>query len=96
MKRTLAAAAGALAMTGGAAFMAAPAQAQPVISGGLVNVQVTNVLNDNQVAVQIPITAAANICVGDVTVGVIAEIVDEGGTFQCDAKSGKQTLEVTR
>jgi hypothetical protein len=48
MKRTIAAAAGALAMTGGAAFMATPAQAQPVFTGGLVNVNVTDVsvLND--------------------------------------------------
>jgi hypothetical protein len=48
MKRTLAAAAGALAITGGTAFMATPAQAQPVFTGGLVNVNVTDVsvLND--------------------------------------------------
>jgi hypothetical protein len=45
---------------------------------GLVNVDISNVLNDNTVVanVTIPVTAAANIC--GVTVGVLAEIVDTG------------------
>lgn len=96
MKRTLAATAGALALAGSTTFMATPAQAQPVAVGNLVNVQITNLLNDNEVAVQIPINAAANICVGDVTVAVIAEVLDGGAPFECTARSGKQDLVITQ
>ena len=48
MKRTLAATAGTIAMVGGSAFMAAPAQAAPAVAGGLVAVNVSDVevLND--------------------------------------------------
>jgi hypothetical protein len=43
--------------------VAAPgASAQPVITGGLVNVTVVDVLNDTQVAVQVPVGVAANVC----------------------------------
>jgi mannose/fructose/N-acetylgalactosamine-specific phosphotransferase system component IIC len=66
----------------------APAVAQPVITGGLVNVTVTNLLNNNTVQVAIPVTAAANIC--NVSVSVITDLVNNGGT--CTARSGNQTL----
>jgi hypothetical protein len=43
--------------------IAAPtASAQPVITGGLVNVTVFDVLNNNDVNVQVPIGIAANVC----------------------------------
>ncbi len=74
----------------------APAQAQPIAVGNLVNVQITNVLNDNEVAVQIPINAAANICVGNVTVAAIAEVLEGGDAFECTARSGNQELVVTQ
>jgi hypothetical protein len=68
---------------------AVPALAQgPVVTGGLVNVTVTNVLNNNTVQVAIPVDAAANIC--NVSVNVIASLVANGGT--CTARSGNQTL----
>lgn len=47
------------------AFAAAPVvgSAQgPVVTGGLVNVTITNVLNNNHVVITVPIQAAANIC----------------------------------
>jgi hypothetical protein len=43
--------------------VAAPtASAQPVITGGLVNITVFDVLNNNDVNVQVPIGIAANVC----------------------------------
>ena len=51
---------------------AGPAAAQPVITGGLVNITVTDVLNDNQVNVQVPIGIAANVC------GVQANVLATG------------------
>lgn len=90
-------AAGAALATAATIGSGAAAQAQPPIAAGnLVNVQITNLLNDNEVAVQIPINAAANICVGDVTVAIIAEVLDAGEAFLCTARSGNQELVVTQ
>ncbi|MDQ3320569.1 MAG: hypothetical protein M3515_10150 [Actinomycetota bacterium] len=57
--------------------LAGPASAKgphvPHVKGGLVNVIVTDVLNDAQVNVQIPIGVAANVC------GVQANVLAQGG-----------------
>jgi hypothetical protein len=66
--------------------VAPAASAQPVITGGLVNVTVTNVLNDNTVVVTLDrvvtvgaaLNIAANVC--DVTVGVLAQQLNAGDT----------------
>jgi hypothetical protein len=42
--------------------LAAPAMTAPVITGGLVNITVVDVLNNNDVNVQVPIGVAANVC----------------------------------
>lgn len=89
-------AASAVLATTGTLGITAPAQAQPVAAGNLVNVQITNLLNDNEVAVQIPINAAANICGGSVTVALIAEVLDGDDPFMCTARSGNQELVVTQ
>ena len=52
---------------------AAPASAQPVITGGLVNITIVDVLNNNDVNVQVPIGIAANVC------GVQANVLARGG-----------------
>jgi hypothetical protein len=52
---------------------AMPAMAQPLFTGGLVNVNITDVLTGNEVAVQIPIGVAANVC------GVQANVLARGG-----------------
>jgi len=60
---------------------------------GLVNVDIHNVLNNNDVAVQIPISAAANVC------GVSVDILSAGlvnGPVECDARSGKQRLTISQ
>ena len=54
---------------------------------GLVNVEITNVLNDNKVNVAIPINAAANIC--GVTVAVLAEDLTSGAVT-CDARANQR------
>lgn len=96
MKYIVMGAAGAALATAATIGSVAPAQAAPIAAGNLVNVQITNLLNDNEVAIQIPINAAANICVGDVTVAVIAEVLDAGDAFVCTARSGNQELVVTQ
>ncbi len=85
--------AGAL-LLGGAA--AAPAQAAgPVVTGGLVNVTLTNVLNNNQVVVAVPIQAAAAIC--GVSVNVLSiQLLTPSPTFTCVARNGNQTVTVSR
>ena len=53
---------------------AAPASAQPpVVTGGLVNITIVDILNNNEVNVQIPIGVAANVC------GVQANVLAQGG-----------------
>ena len=70
--------------------MATTAAAQPpiVVGGGLVNVQVTDVLNgltvtveDINVTVGVALNLAANVC--DVSVNVIADQLKTGGA-ECD------------
>ena len=51
---------------------AGPAAAQPVITGGLVNITIFDVLNDNNVNVQVPVGIAANVC------GVQANVIARG------------------
>lgn len=82
MKRLIAAAAGAgLALSGG--FVASPANASPVITGGLVNVTIVDVIDDVTVTIQdinvaAAIGVAANVC--DVNVNVIARQLRNGDT----------------
>jgi hypothetical protein len=86
--------AGAFLTAGLSLGIAAPVSAQPVVTGGLVNVTVTNLLNNNTVNVQLPINAAANIC--NVQVPVISNVVNAGGTYTCTARSGNQSLSITK
>lgn len=51
----------------------APAAAQPVVTGGLVNITIVDVLNNNEVNVQVPIGVAANVC------GIQANVLARGG-----------------
>ena len=73
MKRTKKLVASLFAATLMAVTAAAPASAQPVITGGLVNITIVDVLNNNDVNVQVPIGIAANVC------GVQANVLARGG-----------------
>src|ERR671918_615250 len=72
--------------------LAAPASAQPVITGGLVIITIVDVLTENEVNVQLPIGVAANIaanvCVGNLQVGVLASQLARGGVVECTAETG--------
>ncbi len=65
-----------------------PAAAAPVITGGLVNVTVTDVLNNNTVTIQVPIAVAANLC--DIAVNVLATQF-KNGTPSCTAVASATT-----
>ena len=82
-KKALAALAGAAALAAGLGV--APAGAQ---QAGLVNVEISNILNDNEVVanVTVPINAAANIC--GVSVAVLAANL-EGGPVECTARANQ-------
>jgi len=81
MKRTMMASAVAALALGGGIATAAPANAQ---QNGLVNID--RVLNNNNVAVTVPINVAANVC--GVTVAVLAADLLEG-PVNCDARGGQ-------
>jgi len=70
---------------------AASASAAPVITGGLVNVTVVDVLSGNETTLQVPITVAANIC--DVTVAVLAQDLSDGPV---DCSTAQQIITVSQ
>ncbi len=71
---------------------AAPASAQPVFTGGLVNVTIIDAVDIEDVNVNVPIGVAANIaanvCPGNLQVGVLASQLARGGTVTCTAENG--------
>lgn len=89
IKRALVSAtfAGALALP-----MAMPAAAAPpVVTGGLVNVTVVDVLSGNQVNAQVPVSVAANVC--GVAVNVLAQDLRNGPV---DCSNELQTITASR
>jgi hypothetical protein len=76
------------------AMMAAPAGAQQV---GLVNVEIdiSNVLNENNVTVAVPVNAAANICGVSVNVINVALGPQGPGFFECTSQAG-QDVRITQ
>jgi hypothetical protein len=65
---------GAVLSTGvSAAAAVAPAAASPIVTGGLVNITVVDVLSHNDVQVAVPIEVAASLC--GVNVNVLSEQV---------------------
>ena len=63
--------------------IAAPASAQPVVTGGLINVTLVDVLSHDNIAVQVPVGIAANVC--DVNAAVLLAAVRDTGSATCDA-----------
>lgn len=78
-------AAGAVLLSGAAAF--SPADAAPVITGGLVNVTVVDVLSGDQIQVLngVTLNVAAQVC--GVAVNVLATELGPTGTAVCNATS---------
>ena len=98
MKRALAATAAGGAM---ALAPAVPALAQgPVVTGGLVNVTVTNLLNNdtilsyNNVGVGVAAGVAANVC--DLAVGVLATQLATGNTVNCTNASQTERVLISQ
>ena len=67
------------------AMSAMPAMAAPVVTGGLVNVTLVDVVdvNNNNVVVQLPVGVAANVC--DVNAAVLLAAIEDEGDAECDA-----------
>jgi hypothetical protein len=63
--------------------IAAPASAQPVVTGGLINVTLVDVLSHDNIAVQVPVGIAANVC--DVNAAVLLAAVRDTGSATCNA-----------
>ena len=85
IRRSLATAGAAGALAAGSLFLAAPAQAQPVVTGGLVNVTIIDLVDIDDVTVQLPVAVAANVC--DVTVAALLAEIEEDGSADCDARA---------
>lgn len=101
IRRTAAALTSAAALTVSGVAMAAPAQAQPVFTGGLINVNVTdvNLLNDslndldlrllnnvlNDNNVNVGVVAQIAAVVCDANVGGILGQLEDTGTATCEA-----------
>lgn len=79
-------AAGALAVT--SLGVAAPAQAAPVVTGGLVNVTIVDAVDISRVTVQLPVAVAANVC--DVDVAILLAAIEDTGTANCTATAGSR------
>jgi len=88
----------------GALAVPAAAQAQGpavVVGGGLVNVQVVDlidgdVLSNNNVGVGVAAGVAAQVCGVQAQVGVIAEQLARGGDFSCENDAGTQGVDITQ
>jgi len=87
IRRSAAAAGMTAALLIGAGAAAAPSGASPVITGGLVNVTVTDVVSHNTTNVQIPIGVAANVC--GVAANVLAQRTSTG-PVDCTAANLQQ------
>jgi hypothetical protein len=74
--------------------IAPTASAAPVFTGGLVNITVVDVLNNNTVTVPIGVAAniAANVC--DVSAGVLVQEFRDVGSATCT--NGTQTATITQ
>lgn len=79
-------AAGALAVT--SLGVVAPAQAAPVVTGGLVNVTIVDAVDISRVTVQLPVAVAANVC--DVDVAILLAAIQDTGTADCTATAGSR------
>jgi hypothetical protein len=76
-------------MAGAVGVAALPAGAQPVVTGGLVNVTVTDVVSHDIVNVQVPVNVAAQVC------GVSANVLSQNtSTSAVNCPSG--TLQQVR
>lgn len=76
--------------------MAPPAEAQ--VQAGLVNVAVDidDVLSNNKVALGVAANIAANVCGTAVQVGVLAQQLAHGGSFNCTNNQNGNSVTITQ
>ena len=99
LRRTIATAAVIGALATASAGMAAPAQAQPVITGGLVNVTIVDVIDDVTVTVRdINVALAAAVNIGANVCGVNAAVLAanfiQNGEATCTNEQTGQTVTI--
>ena len=87
MRKRVAAALAVCALSVGAGADVAAAQPE---QNGLVNVFISDVLNNNEVGIGVAANVGANVCVGNVQVGVIANQVARTGGFTCQNDQGAE------
>ena len=83
IRRSLATVGAAGALATASLGVAAPAQAAPVVTGGLVNVTIVDAVDISRVTVQLPVAVAANVC--DVNVAILLAAIQDTGTANCTA-----------
>lgn len=104
LKKTLATIGTAGLLTAGTVGVAAPAQARPLIAGGLVNIQVTEVqiiddvavdvlVQDVNIGINAALALAANVC--DTTIAVIAQDLRDGSA-ECTSTVDGATATLTQ
>ncbi len=97
LKKTLATVGTAGLLTAGSMGLVAPAQAAPIVTGGLVNVTVVDLLDvtltDVNVALGAALGLAANVC--DVNVNVLARQLRTGGAT-CTSTASGQTVTISQ
>ena len=85
---------------GGSLLAAGPASAQPVVTGGLVNVTVTdvanNVLSNNRVGLGVAAGIAADVCGVQVPVAVLGTVFSTAGGFTCTSSATGNTVHITQ
>jgi hypothetical protein len=81
----------------GAVAGAPAASAQPIITGGLVNVTITNVANNNDIDVTVPVSAAVNIAatVCNVPVSLLSNIATQSFSGTCTTRTGATNSTIT-
>ena len=84
VRRILATACASGAIVTGSVLAASPAQAAPpLFASGLVTVVIVDLVDIDDVTVQVPVAAAANIC--DVNAAVLLAAIEDTGTAECTA-----------
>jgi len=89
IRRSLATVGVSVALATASLGVAAPAQAaSPVVTGGLVNVTIVDLVDITNVTVQVPVAVAATIC--DVNVAILLAAIEDTGTASCTATASSR------
>ena len=98
IRRSIATVGAAGALAAGSLFVASPAQAAPVFTGGLVNVTIVDavdvVITDVNVGIGAALAVAANVCGANVAV-LAADFVQDGSAT-CENEQTGQEVTITQ